>query len=227
MDVCGKRYRTLVKKWLEGSVTVEDVVELLSVDAITRLMPRPVANHVRDRNPDTLTEATKLADDFIHTRGWNYDLAVATNKSTTGRHSKWNSRGEEKPRTSLSALSPTPQKPKMSNEAISGKPASTNNRKKFIEPKYFDTEKGPMCFRCKGWGHKGKDCTAQICTVAGFEDSTRHLEQKWNEMKGMVGMNNCTIVLDSAADTSVVLQDLVPQNAYILVNIKPSQEFTQ
>ena len=37
--VCGKRYKSLVRKWISGCETVENIVELLAVDAIRRLMP--------------------------------------------------------------------------------------------------------------------------------------------------------------------------------------------
>ena len=52
---------------------VDDVVELLAIDAITRLLPRTIANHVKDRTPKTLDEVTNLANEFIRNRGWTYD----------------------------------------------------------------------------------------------------------------------------------------------------------
>ena len=49
------------------------MVELSSIDAVTKLMPKPISNHVRDHAPTTLKEATKLADEFMLTRGWSLD----------------------------------------------------------------------------------------------------------------------------------------------------------
>ena len=42
-------------------------------DAVTKLMPKPISNHVRDHAPPTLKEAAKLADEFMLTRGWSLD----------------------------------------------------------------------------------------------------------------------------------------------------------
>ena len=60
-------------KLLDGCETVENVVvEVLTIDAITKMTPRPIANHVQDRCLK-LDEATAIADDFVRTRGWNSD----------------------------------------------------------------------------------------------------------------------------------------------------------
>ena len=63
----------LTLKWMAECTTVKDVAEQLAIDAVTKLMPRPIANHVRDHSPATLTDATKLADSFMQTRGWSHD----------------------------------------------------------------------------------------------------------------------------------------------------------
>ena len=63
----------LTLKWIVECTTVKDVAELLVIDAVTKLIPQPIANHVRDHSPATLTDATKLADSFMQTRGWSHD----------------------------------------------------------------------------------------------------------------------------------------------------------
>lgn len=73
--VCGKHYKNLVKKWLGGCEIMDDVVEMLVID-VTRLMPRSIAYHVKDCDLDTLVDGTKVADDFIHHRGWSHDLPI-------------------------------------------------------------------------------------------------------------------------------------------------------
>ena len=46
--MCWKRCKNLVKECLAGCKTVDDMVELLAIDGVTRLMPRPIANHVKN-----------------------------------------------------------------------------------------------------------------------------------------------------------------------------------
>ena len=54
---------------MAGCETVNDVIELIEVDTIIKLMPHQVANHVKDRKPEILAEATRIADEFIRNRG--------------------------------------------------------------------------------------------------------------------------------------------------------------
>ncbi len=61
----------LARRWLGGC----EVVDKLTIDAMTKLMPRQLSNHVKDRHPDTAAIASKLADDFVRTRGWNYNAS--------------------------------------------------------------------------------------------------------------------------------------------------------
>ena len=70
---CGNRYLNFCWKWVKDCSTLGDMVELSSIDAVTKLMPKPISNHVRDHAPTTLKEATKLADEFTLTRGWSLD----------------------------------------------------------------------------------------------------------------------------------------------------------
>ena len=70
---CGNRYLNFFWKWVKDCSTLEDMVELSSIDAVTKLMPKPISNHVRDHTPTTLKEATKLADEFMLTPGWSLD----------------------------------------------------------------------------------------------------------------------------------------------------------
>ncbi len=70
---CGNRYLNFCWKWVKDCSTLGDMVELSSIDAVTKLMPKPISNHVRDHAPTTLKEATKLADEFMLTRGWSLD----------------------------------------------------------------------------------------------------------------------------------------------------------
>ena len=137
--VCGKRYKSLVRKWISGCETVEGIVELLAVDAITRLMPRPVANHVKDHSLTALAEATKLADEFIRNRGWNYDQSEALKQNHDGSTKKYIRRDEKPP---IPAQSANSQTMKINSEGkISDRPAP----KKKIDPNFFDPETNDTC----------------------------------------------------------------------------------
>ena len=58
-------------KWM--AECTKDVAELLAIDAVTKLMPPPIANDVRDHSRATITDETKLADSFMQTKGWSHD----------------------------------------------------------------------------------------------------------------------------------------------------------
>ena len=51
-------------------------------------MPRPIANHVKDRDLDSIAEATKVADDFICHRGWSYDSPTTVDKGSSDGSTK-------------------------------------------------------------------------------------------------------------------------------------------
>ena len=206
--VCGKRYKSLVRKWISGCETVEDIVELLAVDAITRLMPRPVANHVKDRSPTALAEATKLADDFIRNRGWNYDQLEALKQNHDGSTKKYIQRNKKPP---IPAQSANSQTVKINSEGkISDHPAP----KKKIDPKLFDPEKGAQCFFCHEWGHKSRECPKKVCAVASAEDKFERRVNEWHTVQGVLGVHSCEIGLDSGAEMTVVAADLVPTSAF-------------
>ena len=82
-----------------------------------------------------------------------------------------------------------------------------------VDPKYFDVQKGPMCFKYKEWGHKASDCTAKVYSVKR-EDRAITEDTQCNVITGKVGTMDAEIVLDSGADVSIVCQDLVPSGAY-------------
>ncbi len=64
--------KVLVRRWAADCDSVDAVLELVSLDIVIKLMPRLVANHVKDSKPTTVGEAAKLADDFMRHRGWIY-----------------------------------------------------------------------------------------------------------------------------------------------------------
>ena len=66
-----------------------------------------------------------------------------------------------------------------------------------------------MCFRCHKWGHKVKECPRNICAVAGCQNVVN--TKSWNDLAGrMIRTNEC----NCAPDISVVVKDIVPDDAY-------------
>ena len=66
-----------------------EVLELVSTDVLLKLMPRQMATHVRDGKPKTLEAAANLADDFVITRGWTYNVVTESDRSANqGRQHK-------------------------------------------------------------------------------------------------------------------------------------------
>ncbi len=89
--------------------------------------------------------------------------------------------------------------------------SSSTSGKKFIDPKYFDKEKGSQCFRCHKWGHRIRDCPEKVC---GAVRNTPSPGKNRHKLDGFVGVHACSIVLDSGADSMVIAEDLVPEAAY-------------
>ena len=60
-------------------------------------------------------------------------------------------------------------------------------------------------------GHKAKDWSKKVGAVASTKQ--QKVEDSWNTLEGRMGSHQCTVLLDTGADTSVVAADLVPETA--------------
>ena len=71
--------------------------------------------------------------------------------------------------------------------------------------KYFDEEKGPMCFQCNKWGHLGKDCPEkQVLRLNSVSNDACYVTAN---LKG----KTIRAQVDSGASISVVWSKLVPE----------------
>ena len=71
--------------------------------------------------------------------------------------------------------------------------------------KYFDKEKGPLCFACKKWGHLSSDCPEkQVFKI----DSTRAQPRY---VTGEMQKQHIRVQVDSGSQVSLVWSKLVPQ----------------
>ncbi len=72
-----------------------------------------------------------------------------------------------------------------------------------------------MCFKCRGWGHKIRECTRKVNAAKNCRSDQHGLVNlHWNVLHGRMGNNKCEVEIDSAADVSIVAKDLVPQANY-------------
>ena len=60
-------------------------------------------------------------------------------------------------------------------------------------------------------GHKAKDCSKKVGAVATSKQ--QKVEDSWNTLEGRMGSHQCTVLLYTGADTSVVAADLVSETA--------------
>ena len=60
-------------------------------------------------------------------------------------------------------------------------------------------------------GQKAKDCSKKVGAVATSKQ--QKVEDSRNTLEGRMGSHQCTVLLDTGADTSVVAADLVPETA--------------
>ena len=129
----------------------------------------------------------------------------------------WKKKKEEDTGKRIQPVPPKTAGFSASKADVKDKPAVTESsspaEKKKINPKYFDTVRGPLCFECKEWEHKCKECPTKVCSMAGCSNIVDGAP-RWNELRGFVDTNECNITLDSAADVSVAAKDLVPEATY-------------
>ena len=158
-NTCGNWYMNLTLKWMAECTTVKDVVELLAIDAVTKLMPQPIANHVQDHTPATLTDATKLADSFMQTRSWSHDQTGDNEgRSHEENRKSTNHRREDYYRQEQSSKGSTrdgQRSQPMAHHADLPEQKTADYWKQ--QPKY-DGVKGPHCFSCNSFGHYASDC---------------------------------------------------------------------
>lgn len=69
-------------------------------------------------------------------------------------------------------------------------------------------EKVPVCHGCGVKGHKRPDCPERVASVR----NPTHTKSKI--LYGTVGVNPCTLTLDSGADHTVVRSDLITESDY-------------
>ena len=70
----------------------------------------------------------------------------------------------------------------------------------------------PTCFTCGKKGHKSPECpTKRKPTVASRAVHTVGHQHAGDKLNGKVGSKDCTVIIDSGAEKSIMSEDLVPE----------------
>ena len=224
---CGNRYLNFCWKWVKDCSTLGDMVELSSIDAVTKLMPKPISNHVRDHAPTTLKEATKLADEFMLTRGWSLDQ-ISDREVPDRDNGKRHHRREEhqRPKKDRNYQQEELESPRSKSTDVSNGKSNGNWKK---QPK-FDPFRGPRCFSCNEYGHDSSECPTKkerknlprledlnLAVTLTARDEADLVESEIVRkviIPGKVaGQDVSQILLDTGADRTMVKSCLVPETA--------------
>lgn len=190
-------------KHLEGCKTVASCNEAFSKEHLLRMLPNHIAHWVRDRDPPTTRKAAELADQYIRDRNLDQSMPF---RPRQGKSEEQRPRlPEKKENGHKTDTRKDSDDQKKSERTADGK----DNTKKHRLAKYFDEEKGAMCFNCREWGHIGASCPKKVLRVQTFQAPADYLVQ------GKVdGVDRSKIKLDSGAQHTVVHTDVVKKTAY-------------
>lgn len=188
-----------------------------------------VAVQIRSQNPQTDAEFVTATDTFIsgsrlgRSHLWNSHPQNLRSNHWTPTHSQSLTSG-----TSSSPASPTHKQSWTEPSFGLANPHSTINhhsqqqqdrptqqspRPPHRLSKYFDKDKGAMCFQCKKWGHIGAECPERsVLSIATQLDDPRNTNCLPNLFAmGEVLETPAHFFLDSGADHSVININLVNQ----------------
>ena len=226
-STCGNRYLNFFWKWVKDCSTLGYMVELSSIDAVTKLMPKPISNHVRDHAPTTLKKATKLADVFMLTRGWSLDQ-ISDREVPHRDNGKRHHRREEhqQPKKDRNYQQEELESPRSKSTDVSNGKSNGNWKK---QPK-FDPVRGPRCFSCNEYGHYSSKCPTkkEHKNLPRLEDLNLAVTLTAREEADLVeseivckviipgkvaGQDVSQIPLDTGADRAMVKSCLVSETA--------------
>ena len=71
--VTANKARQMYSRWLGKCSTLEDAIELGTIDGLTKMIPHQLRLYVKEKKPTTVREAAVLADEFMLQRNWSYD----------------------------------------------------------------------------------------------------------------------------------------------------------
>ena len=145
-----------VLRILQQGLTYDQLIDKLSLEITFRAAQPHIVHFVRVLKHAKLQEAIDEMDQYIATR--ELDQEKLWNHSNPKPKQPWTSRHPNPFSTLPSSVHTTctdsAQRPsKLQTQLTNTRKQTFTERLPHKLAKYFDAEKGPMCFNCKKWGH--------------------------------------------------------------------------
>ena len=218
----------LYSKWTEECREVDSIRNMIPMDHLSKLLPKQTAVHIKNRKPTTVLKAEVLVDEFYQVRRWHYSVNTPKismknprlNSTEVSQSFNQTHNLEHKQNEKTKTSNPNTQQ---SSSTQNGSIQTSGHMKKKVDAKFSGPDKEAQCFLCWEWRHKAKDCEKKVCNIqVDLED--QNFEQKtWSIVQGIVGCNQCRILLDLGAQTSMVKSYLVPGSSFLGCNDKAKE----
>ena len=186
---------------LQQGLTYDQFIDKLSLEITFRAAQPHIVHFVRALKHAEPQEAIDEMDQYIATRVLH--LEKLWNHSNPKPKQPWISRHPNPFLTMSSSVQTTctdsAQRPSKPQTQLSNTRKQTfTDRLPHKLAKYFDAEKGPMCFNCKKWGHLSNDCPVKQL----YRVEAKHIKPVY--VTGYLNEQPIQILMDSGAEVSVI-----------------------
>ena len=152
--------------------TVEDVSQMVSLELLYKTMNPRVATYMCAQKPTTLTAMARESDDYVSSmqnpksymwkpkqqvpKRWFQQWLPTKKPDSTPQ---W--KDDQQPQPTVSSPSGHSQQTRPQQNQQQPQLQQRSKLPKHRLAKYFDIDKGPLCFNCKQWGHIGVNCPSK------------------------------------------------------------------